>query len=46
MLSTLFEYNTVQEILINKQESVSVTLNIAAISVMIPYKRSIPSMWV
>ena len=36
MLSTLFEYNTVQEILTNKQVSMSVTLKIAAISVMIP----------
>ena len=42
-LSTLFEYNTVQEILTNKQVSVSVTLRIAAISVMIPLC-SIPSM--
>ena len=37
MLSTLFEYNTVQEILTNEQVSMSVTLKIiAAISVMIP----------
>ena len=34
-LSTLFEYNTVQEIFTNKQVSVSLTLKIAAISVMI-----------
>ena len=36
MLSTLFEYNTVQEILTNEEVSVSVTLKIAARSVMIP----------
>ena len=36
--STHFEYNTVQEILTNIQVSVPVTLKIAAISVMIPYK--------
>ena len=35
-LSTPFEYNTVQEILTNKQVSLSVTLKTAEISVMFP----------
>ena len=35
-LGTLFKYNSVQEILTNNQVSLSVTLKIAAISVMIP----------
>ena len=35
-LSTPFEYNTVQEILTNKQLSLSVTLKTAEISVMLP----------
>ena len=35
-LSTPFEYNTVQEILTNKQVSLSVTLKTAEISVMLP----------